>query len=141
MSRGDPHLDLTRPLQGGVYDVPAADYAGIARQARQAELALCRIDLAGCTGKPALLRRMASALRLPEDFGDNWDALADCLRDPAWRPSWGHVLWFEHVDGLPPADLATLRGVLDDAATFAIEHDRPFFAFFPLPAPHDGAAA
>ena len=65
MSRGDPHLDLTRPLQGGVYDVPAADYAGIARQARQAELALCRIDLAGCTGKPALLRRMASALLWP----------------------------------------------------------------------------
>lgn len=134
MSARDSHLDLTRPLQSGVYDVDAHDFAALTRQARQAELALCRVDLAGCTDKAGLLRRLAFALRLPPDFGDNWDALADCLRDPAWRPAWGHVFVFENPEGLPAHDAAILRGVLDDAATFAIEHDRPFFAFFPLPA-------
>jgi len=134
MSARDARLDLTRPLLGGVYDVDARDFDALARQARQAELALCRVDLAGCTDKAGLLRRLAFALRLPPDFGDNWDALADCLRDPAWRPAWGHVFVFDNPGALPPHDAAILRGVLDDAATFAIEHDRPFFAFFPLPA-------
>ena len=64
---------------------------------RRAELALCRIDLAGCRDKAALLRRLAFALPLPADFGDNWDALADCLRDPAWQPAWGHVLLFDQL--------------------------------------------
>lgn len=138
---GIERLDLTRPLLGGIYDVAASDYPALVHQARDAELALCRVDLAGCTGKDDLLRRMAFALRLPPDFGDNWDALADCLRDPGWRPAWGHVLLFERPDQLAPDVQRTLRGVLDDAATFALEHDRPFFAFFPLPAASDAADA
>ncbi|MBU6247387.1 MAG: barstar family protein [Xanthomonadaceae bacterium] len=136
MNRTADHLDLSRPLLSGVYDVDPADYGALGAQAHRHELALCRIDLAGCHDKHAVLARIAGTLRLPEDFGANWDALADCLRDPAWHPGWGHVLLFEHVDGLrrqAPADLAVLRGVLDDAATFALEHDRPFFAFLPLP--------
>ncbi|HEU4669636.1 MAG TPA: barstar family protein [Dyella sp.] len=140
MSRAEGRLDLTRPLLSGLYDVDAAELAALAAQARRHELALCRIDLAGCAGKDALLARIADTLRLPAEFGFNWDALADCLRDPAWRPAWGHVLVFEHADALravAPGELAVLRGVLDDAATFAQEHDRPFFAFFPLPATED----
>ncbi|MEW5835132.1 MAG: barstar family protein [Pseudomonadota bacterium] len=137
MSLHEGHLDLSRPLLGGIYDVDARDYPALAAQAHRHELALCRIDLAGCGDKAALLARIADTLHLPDDFGFNWDALADCLRDPAWRPAWGHVLLFEHVEalrGTAPHDFAVLRGVLDDAATFALEHDRPFFAFFPLPA-------
>lgn len=142
MSRDEGRLDLSRPLLGGVYDVDRADYPALAAQARRHELALCRIDLAGCTGKDTLLVRLADTLGLPADFGFNWDALADCLRDPAWRLAWGHVLLFEHPESLhatAPQTLAVLRGVLDDAATFAVEHDRPFFAFFPLPASTAGA--
>ncbi len=140
MSHAEGHLDLSRPLLGGIYDLDARDFAALGAQARRHELALSRIDLAGCTGKHAVLVRIAEALRLPEDFGFNWDALADCLRDPAWQPAWGHVLLFEHMEALrdtAPHDLAILRGVLDDAATFAQEHDRPFFAIFPLPATDD----
>ena len=120
MSARDSHLDLTRPLQSGVYDVDAHDFAALTRQARQAELALCRVDLTGCTDKAGLLRRLAFALRLPPDFGDNWDALADCLRDPAWRPAWGHVFVFEHPESLPPHDAAILRAVEELLADFAI---------------------
>lgn len=139
MSARDARLDLTRPLLGGVYEVDAASFDALAAQAARAELALCRIDLAGCADKDSLLRRLAFALKLPADFGDNWDALADCLRDPSWQPAWGHVLLFNHAESLrnaAPHDAATLLGVLDDAATFAIEHDRPFFVFFALPAHH-----
>lgn len=136
MSAHDADLDLSRPAHNGVYFVEQADLDTMAAAAARAELGVCRIDLAACRDKAALLRRMADALPLPADFGHNWDALADSLRDPSWRPAWGHALLFGHADTLRRADetgFDTLLGVLDDAATFATEQDRPFFAFLALP--------
>lgn len=136
-----PHdPDLTRPAQNGVYYVGHADLDRLAARARQEELAVCRIELAGCADKAALLDRMAEALALPADFGRNWDALADCLRDPAGMPAWGHVLLFAHAGDLRTRDRAsfeTLLGVLDDATTFAEEAERPCFAFLTLPEPEN----
>lgn len=129
-------LDLTRPSLSGVYFVAAADLGRLARAAARDELGVGRIDLDGCQGKDELLRRVASSLHLPASFGHNWDALADCLRDPGWMPAWGHVLLFEHVDGLRQAaegEFNILLGILDDAATFACDHDKPWFAFLALP--------
>ncbi|MFD9609462.1 barstar family protein [Streptomyces sp. NPDC004288] len=39
------------------------------------------LDLTGVTDKAALMDRCADALALPDWFGRNWDALADCLTD------------------------------------------------------------
>ncbi|MFB7236376.1 barstar family protein [Streptomyces sp. NPDC056534] len=39
------------------------------------------LDLTGVTDKAALMDRCAAVLALPEWFGRNWDALADCLTD------------------------------------------------------------
>jgi hypothetical protein len=128
--------DLTRPSQNGVYFVGAGDLARLAVAATRAELAACRIDLAGCHGKATLLQRLAAALALPADFGNNWDALADSLRDLDGLPAQGRVLLFEHVDEWPHGakqDFDVLLGILDDAATFAQDADRPFFAFLALP--------
>ena len=128
-------LDLTRPAQSGVYFVGADDLDRLARTAAKADLCVCRTDLAGCHDKDELLRRLAASLYLPPTFGHNWDALADCMRDLGWLPAWGHVLVFEHVDALrraAPADFDVLLGVLDDAATFAADHDAPWFAFLAL---------
>lgn len=136
-----PHdPDITRPAQNGVYYVGDADLDRLAARAQQEELAVCRIDLADCTGKETLLDRMAAVLALPADFGRNWDALADCLRDLSGMPAWGHVLLFAHAGDLHARDRAsfeTLLGVLDDATTFAEEADRPCFAFLALPEPEN----
>jgi hypothetical protein len=35
-------------------------------------------------GKLALLRHLANRLSFPDYFGENWDALIDCLSDPTW---------------------------------------------------------
>jgi hypothetical protein len=46
------------------------------------------------------------------------------------------VLLFERGDHLreaAPEDFTTLLGVLDDAATFGADHDKPWFAFLALP--------
>lgn len=45
-----------------------------------------RLDLTGVTDKPAFMDRCARALGLPDWFGRNWDALADCLGDLSWAP-------------------------------------------------------
>lgn len=127
--------DLTRPTQNGVYFVDVAALRRLTANARASELQVCQTDLAGCAGKRDLLQRLAVALALPATFGHNWDALADCMRDLSWLPAWGHVLAFDHVDALrhgAPEDFEILLGVLDDAATFATDHDRPWFAFLAL---------
>lgn len=129
-------LDLTRPLNSGVYFVAATDLAPLARRAARDELVVCGIDLSGCHDKEELLHRLATCLQLPATFGYNWDALADCLRDPVWLPGWGHVLLFEHSDELrrsAEADFNILLGILDDAATFGLDNERPWFAFLALP--------
>jgi RNAse (barnase) inhibitor barstar len=136
MSKHAFELDLTRPSQSGVYFVGIDDLDRLARTAARDELHVCRTDLAGCRDKDELLRRLAASLQLPATFGHNWDALADCLRDLGWMPAWGHVLLFEHADALrqaTEADFNILLGVLDDAATFGSDNDRPWFAFLALP--------
>ncbi|MFI5556775.1 barstar family protein [Streptomyces sp. NPDC051738] len=45
------------------------------------------LDLDGVTDKAGLMDRCAGALRLPDWFGRNWDALADSLSD--------HTVWPE----------------------------------------------
>ncbi|MGW7455803.1 barstar family protein, partial [Streptomyces sp. NPDC054787] len=45
-----------------------------------------RLDLDGVRGKAELMARCGDALRLPDWFGGNWDALADAVRDLSWLP-------------------------------------------------------
>jgi RNAse (barnase) inhibitor barstar len=129
-------IDFSRPAGNGVYVVGDDDLQALAMQAARDELQVRRIALDGCRDKTELLRRIAQALPLPASFGGNWDALADCLHDPRWAPGWGHALLFDHADELRRADerdFDILLGILDDAATFASELDRPFFALLSLP--------
>ncbi len=65
--------------------------------------------------KRALLAGIAGALEFPEYFGDNWDALEECLRDMSWR-SGQITLLIEHADAIPADLLATF---LDIAAQMA----------------------
>ncbi|MFJ4281281.1 barstar family protein [Streptomyces massasporeus] len=44
------------------------------------------LNLDGVTDKAGLMDRCARDLALPDWFGRNWDALADCLADPALWP-------------------------------------------------------
>lgn len=44
------------------------------------------LSLSGVTDKAAFMERCARDLALPDWFGRNWDALADCLTDLSWAP-------------------------------------------------------
>ena len=128
--------DLTRPALNGVYYVADADLDRLAAHAQREQLAVCRIDLGDCRDRDGLFHRFAAALPAVPDFGNDWDALADRLRNFAWLPAWGHVLLFAQAAELHRHDRASfevLLGVLDDAVSFATDDDRPCFAFIALP--------
>ena len=129
-------LDLTQANDGGVYFVDAADFDALVAAAEQGQLYVCRADLAHCRDKPELLRRLAAALNVPNGFGQNWDALLDTLRDLEWLQGAGHVLLLDHASDLRQAslkDFDTLLAILHESARFAIDRNRPFFAFLSLP--------
>ena len=97
---------------------PAAATA-LAALATSLGLEAIRIDLAGCQDKAGLLERSAAALGFPAWFGDNWDALYDCLTDLSWRPGRGWVLILENVHELrraAPEALDTALVIMGDAA-------------------------
>ena len=132
----DNDIDLTDPDAGGVFFVIEEDLAPLAAQGQAQGLFVARTSLRGCTGKDELLRRLRTSLKLPEDFGDNWDALSDAVRDLGWLPAEGFLLLFDHADDLRDAneeDFDILLDILDEAAEEWQEDERLFFAFFAMP--------
>lgn len=43
---------------------------------------------------------VARVMRFPDYFGNNWDALDECLGDMEWLPSPGYVLFIHGAEGL-----------------------------------------
>lgn len=70
------------------------------RAAYQAEVPV------GIKSKTALLEALFVALRFPDYFGGNWDALEECIRDLSWLPSGDVVL--RHRDLPMPEDRPSL---------------------------------
>lgn len=83
------------------------------------DLDCLKADLVGCADKGEFLDRVARAFGFPEWFGQNWDALFDCLGDFSWRPASGRVLILENAGGLQsaaPEVFDTALSIFSDAA-------------------------
>ena len=93
---------------------------------RGSRLDLVTLSLSG--GKEAQLQRIAAALGFPDWFGQNWDALEDCLSDLSWREADGTVLVFTGCTRND--DLGILLDVLASSAESWAERGKPFFAVF-----------
>ncbi|GGO88238.1 barstar family protein [Wenjunlia tyrosinilytica] len=79
------HALLAGDPAPGVLDRPADEPAeDILAAARRKGWTAALLDLEGVRGRPAFFDRCAEALRLPDRFGRNWDALADCPTDLSW---------------------------------------------------------
>lgn len=75
------------------------------------------LDGAQARDKAAFMTAIARALRFPDYFGNNWDALVDCLDELHWRDE-PIVLVIDHGDELladAPGEIDTLLGVIDEA--------------------------
>jgi hypothetical protein len=112
---------LQDPVRSGVYRARRADE--VLDATKGAGLDVVAIAL----GKEPV-RAIAAALAFPDWFGQNWDALEDCLQDLSWRKDAGRVLLLE---GAVPGDgLGILVDVLRSSAEFWSGRGRPFFAVF-----------
>lgn len=127
---------LADPLHSGAYFIDEHDTAAMAAAGSALDFAVARVDLGGAD-KPAVLARMGQALRFPDWFGGNWDALADSLGDLSWLPAPGYLLLVERADEWREADgegFDTLLAILNEAATDWRQRNVAFWVLLPLPA-------
>lgn len=103
------------------------------RAIAQAGFALFEADLAAVQSKGEFLAAVAQAVKAPEWFGNNWDALADALGDLSWQPAAGYVLLLcngGETLGLSAAEHGIVSGILADAVSFWKSQGKPFWVFF-----------
>ena len=123
--------DLAVAADAGVREWTGAPDA-LKAAAAAANLKYRVVDLHGVGGKSELMAALAKGLKLPEHFGNNWDALADCLEDSEWLGTHGIVVVLRHAAGYNkayPADWKTLEEILSEAAEYWQERHKPFWVF------------
>jgi RNAse (barnase) inhibitor barstar len=107
------------------------DTHALAAAAAAAKLAFREVDLKGAASKAELMAALGKGLGLAEDFGENFDALADCIEDAEWAAG-GTVVVLRHTAAYRKghaADWSTLDDILSEAAEYWQERHKPFFVF------------
>lgn len=72
-----------------------------------------------CATEAALHDEFAAALQFPGYYGDNWNALWDCITDLGWMPADGYLLCLVGIEEVLPGDpegFGVLLEILRDAA-------------------------
>lgn len=121
----------------GLYHLPPSRVAAVEALADRARFCLMKADIAEQTSVENTLSRLGSALKFPIWYGANFDALFDCLCDPDWQPSKGHVLLINGLARLrtsDPDDFATLIEVFQAVAEARRERMEPFWILIDTPA-------
>ena len=108
------------------------DVHALAAAAAPRSSASIAADLQGVDSKAALLAALAKGLRLPEHFGNNWDALADSVEDGDWLGKNGCVIALSHSGAYRKAhgiDWTTFEDILAEASDYWRERHKPFWVF------------
>lgn len=111
---------LIRSARFGVYAAPRL-VGPLRAAARAAGIAWIDLDLEGVTGKEAFLRRCAEVFALPPHFGENWDALHECLAELAGARSPGAVVHWRRGAALAkrsPGSVKTALEVFREASMY-----------------------
>jgi barstar (barnase inhibitor) len=90
------------------------------------------LDLAGVGDRQSFMDRCSADLHLPDWFGRNWDALADCLTDLSWWPAdpGGRQLRVRHwrdYEAAKPREWRIFKEILRDAEVFWRHTDTELF--------------
>ena len=132
---------LANADKAGVYHLPHTDKKQVVEAATANGFATFRVNLTKAEDKDQMLSAIARALKFPDTFGRNFDALADCLADMEWKPADGYLILLEHCDGIhgkAEADFANTLQIFEQAADDWREQDVPFWCLVEMQA--DGIA-
>ncbi len=116
--------------QAGLYACSEEDARAFFQAANGAGLNAWRIDLGLAGNARELHHTLAHALDFPDWFGENWDALADCLSDLSWHEADGHLLVLtrcEHLQEKDPGCYAALLDLLKDVVMAWQAQNLPFW--------------
>jgi RNAse (barnase) inhibitor barstar len=140
MSSAPPHPSLDARLRdasrSGLFCAQPTAVSRAARIADQAAFTLVELDVKDARDRPSLLQTFARGFRFPDTFGENLDALADCLGDLSWLPSGGFLV---HLSGCAKPiehckdDFDAIAAVLEDVAAEWRERGTPFWILFDQP--------
>jgi RNAse (barnase) inhibitor barstar len=100
--------------------------------AAHANLRYLPVDLAKAHDRATLFRELDGALKLPEHFGHNFDALADVLEDRDWLGKRGVVMVLLHAAAYRsehPVEWKTLEDLFAEACEYWRERQVPFWVF------------
>lgn len=132
---------LINTANNGVYQLSSAAFEAVQDAAAAEGLIYHAVDLVEATTGDAALECLAKALKLPEHFGNNFDALYDCLTDLGWQDTSASVIALTGADTLLACDVEaweTLLAVFVSAAEYWQDEETPFWVFIDLQA--DGLA-
>jgi hypothetical protein len=106
----------------GVYLLrPEQDVSALAGLAQEHGLEFFRIDGREVVDKTSFLRQVAEAMDFPPYFGQNWDALDECITDLEWRPANGYVIFYDSVGAFAQNDPEQWQVALDILRS-AVDH-------------------
>jgi RNAse (barnase) inhibitor barstar len=100
--------------------------------AAHAHLKFAPVNLSHAKDRTELFAELDRALKLPEHFGRNWDALADVFEDGDWLGKTGRVIVLAGSSGYRrehPTDFGTLEDLFSEASEFWKERHIAFWVF------------
>jgi len=126
---------LKDSTKAGVFHL-SADSRALAGAAASAGLMVVYADIGHAHDKEDFLVQLSKAMRFPEWFGGNWDALADCLKDLSWLQAKGWVVILErskHFGGGHGHEFKEAMQVMAEAAEYWRGEDKPFWTLIAGP--------
>jgi RNAse (barnase) inhibitor barstar len=67
------------------------------------------------TDKHSFLSAVGRTFNFPDYYGENWDALEECLSDMSWHNG-PIILLIEHTEAIPAALMSTFLEIFDQVA-------------------------
>jgi len=119
------------------------DLQALKKASEELGLGFFSVDLQRVTNVPGLIKALKRDLNFPDWFGNNLDALYDCLTDLSWHPASGYVITISGSERLSanPTSFAVFNEILASAAEAWQQRGTPFRVFYVFDAlPANGEA-
>lgn len=136
MTESNLNAILRNADDAGPREYRPAELVALKTASNELKFPFAHIDLSNAKEKEDLFVALSIALRLPDWFGHNWDALADCLCDLSWKPAPGYVVYIEGHDALrheKPSDFDMLIEIFSEVAAYWSEEGIAFWTLFSPP--------